>query len=1025
MTPEIEMVDIPDKDADNVNENVFPACAVTRSMNRLHSNSSKMEEGGVVNGTKGAIHSDIVDLQDTFMCRLSPDDAPSNVVSRDNLIEAQRNDELLIKLWDDTVPEEEVQEEASCFYVKNGVLMRKWRPPEAKPIDDWRVCHQIVMPKVYQNVILQLGHDNPLSGHMGIRKTYDRITKHFYWPQVRSDVEDYCRHCDICQRVGKINEKVPRAPLCPVPVLDEPFSDIVIDCVGPLPKTSRGNEYLLTIMCKTTRFPEAIPLRSIHSKKVVEGLEKFFCLVGFPRKIQSDLGSNFTSKEFKNKMKEWGVEHVTSSAYHPESQGVLERYHGTLKNMIKKFCEEFNKDWDTGVHLVLFASRDAVQESLGFSPFELVFGHEVRGPLKLLKEKWLEDSSSVDEHSIIDIGKFSYKLQRATEIAKENLSVAQQRMKVKYDKRKKVKFRKFSPGDKVLVLFPIVGNPLQAKFHGPYVVERKVSDTNYVISTPDRRKSRQLCHINMLKQYHGEDTGDVKYVGAIVGEDDNLDIDYSIRNIEEVAPKLKNSDVLYDIDKKVDHLDDAKSEQMGSLILEFSNLFPDVPSLTHVIEHDVVLTDSTPIKQHPYRVNPLKMKQMQEEIQYMLDNDLIEYSQSEWASPSLLVPKPDGSNRFVTDYRKVNAVTKTDPFPIPRIDSCIEKVGNSVYMTKLDLLKGYWQCGLTVRAKEVSAFVTPRGLYQYKRMPFGMKNSGSTFQRLVNRVIQHLENCEGYVDDLIMYHENWEDHMCGLRKLFERLREANLTVNLVKSEFGKATVQYLGHVVGQGRICPVSAKVEAIVDFLSPTGKKGIQRFLGMAGYYRKYCKNFSSVVSPLTDLLKKDAKFKWSDECEQAFCAVKKMLSSSPVLVMPRFDTQFKLMVDASDIGAGAVLLQEQPNGVEHPIAYYSKKFNKHEKNYSTIEKEGLALIIALQHFEVYLNPNIEPVLVLTDHNPLVFINRVKYQNRRILRWSLILQEYDLIIQHVSGKDNVISDLICFIIYDRSAIGCDNICLR
>jgi len=263
------------------------------------------------------------------------------------------------------------------------------------------------------------------------------------------------------------------------------------------------------------------------------------------------------------------------------------------------------------------------------------------------------------------------------------------------------------------------------------------------------------------------------------------------------------------------------------------------------------------------------------------------------------------------------------------------------------------------------------------------------------------------VDDLIICHETWEAHIRELRKLFERLREARLTVNLVKSDFGKATVQYLGHMVGQGSVYPVSAKVDAIVDFPTPTGRKGIQRFLGMAGYYRRYCRNFSEVVRPLTDLLKKDTRFKWSDECEQAFCTIKKMLSSRPVLVMPQFDKQFKLMVDASDTGSGAVLMQEQSNGVEHPVAYYSKKFNKHEKNYSTIEKECLALIQALQHFEAYLNPTSEPILVLTDHNPLVFIARMKCKNRRILRWSLILQEYDLDIRHVAGKDNVMSDCL------------------
>ena len=305
-------------------------------------------------------------------------------------------------------------------------------------------------------------------------------------------------------------------------------------------------------------------------------------------------------------MIEWGVDHVKSTAYHPESQGVLERFHSTLKNMIRKFCDEFQKDWDMGVHLVLFAARDAVQESLGFSPFELIFGHEVRGPLKLLKEKWLDSDLKPHQQSAIEISKFSHKLQRATEIARENLEVSQKRMKIKYDKRKKVKERRFKSGDKVLVLFPVVGNPLQAKFHGPYVIERKVSDVNYVVSTPDRRKSRQLCHINMLKLYHSGSPDDKKHVSAVVvdqSEDqDSLDKDYSGRSPEIVTLKLKNSAVLENLDQKLEHLDVERRQELKDLILEYRDIFPDVPSRTNIIQHDVELTDNTPIKQHPYRV---------------------------------------------------------------------------------------------------------------------------------------------------------------------------------------------------------------------------------------------------------------------------------------------------------------------------------------------------------------------------------------------------------------------------------------
>ena len=188
--------------------------------------------------------------------------------------------------------------------------------------------------------------------------------------------------------VGKPNQVIPKARLQPIPAFDTPFSRIIIDCDDPLPKTKTGNEYVLTIMCASTRFPEAIPLRNIKTKTIVKALVKFFTFVGLPKSVQSDQGSNFMSGVFEQVMHELGIKQYRSSAYHSESQGALERFHQTLKNMIRSYCFETEKDWDEGIHLLLFAVRESVQESLGFSPFELVFGHTVRGPLKLLKDKF-------------------------------------------------------------------------------------------------------------------------------------------------------------------------------------------------------------------------------------------------------------------------------------------------------------------------------------------------------------------------------------------------------------------------------------------------------------------------------------------------------------------------------------------------------------------------------------------------------------------------------------------------------------
>lgn len=552
----------------------------------------------------------------------------------------------------------------------------------------------------------------------------------------------------------------------------------------------------------------------------------------------------------------------------------------------------------------------------------------------------------------------------------------------------------------------------------------KVSDVDYEISTPGRRKAKQLCHINLIKKYHDRESSSVPVavnVASDHGENVHSSIDVkSVNDCENgnnddddsgCSVKLKNSNVLSNLDEKLQHLTGDQKNELSDLIKEYSCLFPDVPSKTDVAFHDVDTGDSRPIKQHPYRVNPVKRELLSAEVKYMMQNEIIECSHSQWSSPCLLVPKPDNTYRFCTDFRKVNTVTKNDSYPIPRMDDCIDRVGNAKFVSKFDLLKGYWQVPLTERAKEVSAFVTPDGFYQYKVMPFGMTNSGATFQRMMNIVIFELEGCEVYVDDLIVYSETWEQHILRIRALFDRLAKAKLTVNLVKCEFGQACVTYLGHIVGQGQVKPVDAKVKAIVNFPQPKSKRELMQFIGLAGFFRKFCKNFSEVVSPMTRLVSSKVKFEWSDACKMAFEKVKAMLSNSPILMSPDFNKRFKLFVDASDVAAGAVLMQEDTQGIDHPVCYFSKKFNQHQQNYSTIEKETLSLVLALNHFDVYLSCVQEPTIVFTDHSPLVFINKMKNNNQRILRWSLILQEYAIDIHHLPGKENIVADALSRIV--------------
>lgn len=1024
VTPEVTPVPVlrtgPDELAGKFPE-VFTSCAVTRAAAKR----------GLVDSTED------IDLSDSFLSFSNIDDMPESneeqgeskqdipdlgtlSMSREQLIADQKSDKTLAYLFND-VANDLSQPMSTGYFLRDGLLMRKWTPLSVSPVEEWSVVTQIVVPSSYRVEILKLAHDSPLAGHLGIRKTYDRILRNFFWPGLKRDVVRHCNSCHWCQVSGKPNQTIPPAPLYPIPAVGEPFERVLVDCVGPLPRTKAGNKFLVTVMCASTRFPEVFPVRKITTPVVVKALTRFFSVYGLPLVLQTDQGSNFKSRIFAQVLKQLDIKHCCSSAYHPESQGALERFHQTLKSMLRTYCLEFEKDWDDGVHLQMFAVREVVQESLGFSPSELVFAHTVRGPLKLLKDKWL---CAEPEQNLLDyVSDFRLKLRRAGEIARENLNVAQARMKSVFDKHAKV--REFEPGDKVLVLLPIPGSSLQARYSGPYLIEKKVGNRDYMVATPDRRRRSRLCHVNMLKAYverapvvpkesavsgHGDVTTPeprVSLAADVQEELSSAEMDSDSFSAALTQGKFSNSLALENLPLLLSHLDFSQQTDVINLIQSHRSLFADIPTQTHVLSHDIDVGDAKPIKQHPYRVNPDKRCRLKAQVEYMVKHGIAVKSSSAWSSPCLLSVKANGEDRFCTDFRRVNGVTRPDCYPLPRMEDCVDHVGAARFVSKLDLLKGFWQIPLTDRAQEISAFVTPDNFLQYTVMAFGMCNAPATFQRLMNAVLSGLSFCEAYLDDLVICSSSWTEHVDHLSSVFVRLSEASLTVNLSKCEFGQATVTYLGKRVGGGEVRPLQAKVEAILAVPVPKTRTELRRYLAMVGYYRGFCENFSAVASPLTDLLSPKVDFRWSPLCQSAFEQTKSLLVNAPVLSAPRFDVPFKLAVDACDTGVGAVLLQDGADGVEHPVSYYSKKLDKHQKWYSTIEKEALALVLALEHFEVYVGGSGVPTLVFTDHNPLVFLDRMRNKNRRLMNWSLRLQSFNISISHIRGKDNVVADAL------------------
>uniref|UniRef100_A0AAY5KLN0 ribonuclease H n=1 Tax=Esox lucius TaxID=8010 RepID=A0AAY5KLN0_ESOLU len=328
--------------------------------------------------------------------------------------------------------------------------------------------------------------------------------------------------------------------------------------------------------------------------------------------------------------------------------------------------------------------------------------------------------------------------------------------------------------------------------------------------------------------------------------DDGLVSRHTLQQCE----RLSNSEMLKTLPLIMGHLNKDQMTDLIALLNCFLTVFQDVPSRTSVLEHDVDVGDTAPIRQHPYRVNARKREILKGEVEYLLKNDMAKPSKCSWSSPCILVPKPDGTSRLCTDYRRVNSVTVPDSFPLPQMEDCVDRIGSAKYVSKLDLLKGYWQVPLTPRASDISAFVTPDNFVQYTVMPFGMCNAPATFQRLVHIVFADVPNCTAYLDDVVVHSPTWSDHLSTLEMVLQRLEKASLTLNLAKCEFGKATVTYLGKQVGGGQVRPIGSKVEAIASFPAPTTRRQLRRFLGMVGYYRTFCRNFSAVVAPLTSLL-------------------------------------------------------------------------------------------------------------------------------------------------------------------------------
>ena len=396
-------------------------------------------------------------------------------------------------------------------------------------------------------------------------------------------------------------------------------------------------------------------------------------------------------------------------------------------------------------------------------------------------------------------------------------------------------------------------------------------------------------------------------------------------------------------------------------------------------------------------------------VKSMEKQGVIRPSTSPWASPVVLVPKKDGTQRFCVDYRRLNAITKKDVYPLPRIDDILDTLGGNKYFTSLDLAAGYWQVGMDDESAPKSAFVTHCGLFEFARMPFGICNAPATFQRLMEVVLSGLlwKECFAYLDDVLVSSPDFKSHLAHLQEVFNHLCKAGLKLKTKKCRFLKLTVSYLGHLITSEGIQPDPEKTSRVANYPTPTDVNEVRSFLGLASYYRRFVPGFSQIAAPLHSLLKKGAQFYWSVECQDAFQKLKQLLISAPVLSYPRFDPNhpFILETDASAKGLGAVLAQQQEDGKVHPIAFASRSLNAHERNYGITEMETLAIVRAAKLFRPYLLGH--PCEVVTDHAACTSLLNNRNPSSKLARWAMCVQELNLKINYRPGKSNLVADAL------------------
>ncbi|KAJ4722993.1 Retrotransposon protein, putative, Ty3-gypsy subclass [Melia azedarach] len=448
-------------------------------------------------------------------------------------------------------------------------------------------------------------------------------------------------------------------------------------------------------------------------------------------------------------------------------------------------------------------------------------------------------------------------------------------------------------------------------------------------------------------------------------------------------------------------------DEYAAVLDEFADLMPpelpkELPPRRAIDHHIELEPGARPPAQVPYRMSPSELVELRRQLDELLNAGYIQPSKAPYGAPVLFQKKQDGSLRMCVDYRALNKVTVKNKYPVPNVADLFDRLGSACYFTKLDLRAGYWQVRIAKGDETKTACVTRYGSYEFLVMPFGLTNAPATFCNLMNDVLYEFLDkfVVVYLDDIVVYSKSFRDHLEHLRHVFTKLREHKLYVKKEKCEFCRREVLFLGHWVSSGKIRMDERKVKAILDWTEPKKVPELRSFLGLANYYRKFIEGYSKRVSALTDLLRKDRKWEWTEACQHAFDNIKGAVASEPVLKLPDFTKPLEVYTDASDKAIGGVLVQEG-----HPIAFESRKLKDAEQRYSTHEKEMTVVVHCLATWRHYLLGTL--FTVVTDNVANTYFRSQKKLSPKQARWQEFLAEFDFKWVHKPGRQNMVADAL------------------